>query len=94
MIKRYLAKLLDHLAPREGLVLLVLAVIVGIATGLAAVFFIRLIGFIQVTAYGGAENIFSGLRPLLDNPDTGHRWTSCRAHHRQICHGGQRPRGP
>jgi CIC family chloride channel protein len=61
MIKRYLAKLLDHLAPREGLVLLVLAVIVGIATGLAAVFFIRLIGFIQVTAYGGAENIFPAL---------------------------------
>jgi CIC family chloride channel protein len=61
MIKRYLAKLLDHLAPREGLVLLVMAVIVGVATGLAAVFFIRLIGFIQVTAYGGAENLFPAL---------------------------------
>jgi len=61
MIKRYLAKLLDHLAPREGLVLLVLAVIVGVATGLAAVFFIRLISFIQEAAYGGAENIFPAL---------------------------------
>ncbi|KPK34159.1 MAG: chloride channel protein [Nitrospira bacterium SG8_35_1] len=58
MLKRYLAKLLDHLAPREGLVLLVMAVVVGVTTGLAAVFFIRLIAFIQVTAYVGAENIF------------------------------------
>ena len=61
MIKRYLAKLLDHLAPREGLVLLVMAIVVGVATGLAAVFFIRLISFIQVNAYGGAENISPGL---------------------------------
>ena len=61
MIKRYLAKLLDHLAPREGLVLLVMALVVGVATGLAAVFFIRLISFIQLNAYGGAENILPGL---------------------------------
>jgi len=58
MIRRYLAKLLDHLAPREGLVLLVMAVIVGITTGLAAVFFIRLIEYIQIFFYGGAEKIF------------------------------------
>lgn len=64
MLKRYLAKLLDHLAPREGLVLLVMAVVVGVATGLAAVFFIRLIGFIQVTAYAGSEHIFPTLGRL------------------------------
>ena len=57
MLKRYLAKLLDHLAPREGLVLLVMAVLVGVSTGFAAVFFIRLIAFIQTFFYGGAENI-------------------------------------
>jgi CIC family chloride channel protein len=61
MIKRYLAKLLDHLAPREGLVLLVMAVIVGVATGLAAVFFIRLIQFIQDFFYGGADKILPAL---------------------------------
>ncbi|UCD66781.1 MAG: chloride channel protein [Deltaproteobacteria bacterium] len=64
MLKRYLAKLLDHLAPREGLVLLVMAVVVGVTTGLAAVFFIRLISFIQYTAYGGAEHIFPALGRL------------------------------
>jgi len=57
MLKRYLAKLLDHLAPREGLVLLVMAVLVGVSTGFAAVFFIRLIAFIQTFFYGGAEQI-------------------------------------
>jgi CIC family chloride channel protein len=64
MLKRYLAKLLDHLAPREGLVLLVMAVVVGVTTGLAAVFFIRLISLIQYTAYGGAEHIFPALGRL------------------------------
>jgi CIC family chloride channel protein len=57
MLKRYLAKLLDHLAPREGLVLLVMAILVGVSTGFAAVFFIRLIAFIQTFFYGGAEQI-------------------------------------
>ncbi len=57
MLKRYLAKLLDHLAPREGLILLVMAVLVGVSTGIAAVFFIRLIAFIQTFFYGGAEQI-------------------------------------
>ena len=57
MLKRYLAKLLDHLAPREGLVLLVMAILVGVSTGFAAVFFIRLIAFIQTFVYGGAEQI-------------------------------------
>ncbi len=60
MIRHFLAKLLDRFAPREGLVLLIMAIVVGIATGLAAVFFIRLIGFIQVAAYGGAEQFLPG----------------------------------
>jgi len=61
MLKRYLAKLLDHLAPREGLVLLIMAIIVGVATGLAAVLFIHLIAFIQFFFYGGAEKILPAL---------------------------------
>lgn len=61
MIKRYLAKLLDHLAPPEGLVLLIMAVVVGVTTGLAAVLFIRLIAFIQIFFYGGAEKILPEL---------------------------------
>lgn len=61
MPSRYLSKLLDRLAPREGLVLLVLAVIVGAATGLAAVFFIRLIAYIHYFAYFS----FAGLVPWL-----------------------------
>jgi CIC family chloride channel protein len=61
MLKRYLAKMLDHLAPREGLVLLVMAAVVGVATGLAAVLFIRLIAFIQIFFYGGGEKILPAL---------------------------------
>lgn len=61
MLKRYLAKLLDHLAPREGLVLLIMASIVGVSTGFAAVFFIRLIAYIQIFFYGGAEKILPAL---------------------------------
>ena len=61
MLKRYLAKMLDHLAPREGLVLLVMAVVVGVTTGLAAVLFIRLIAFIQIFFYGGGEKILPAL---------------------------------
>ena len=64
MLKRYLAKMLDHLAPREGLVLLVMAVVVGVATGLAAVLFIRLIAFIQIFFYGGGEKILPALGRL------------------------------
>jgi CIC family chloride channel protein len=61
MLKRYLAKMLDHLAPREGLVLLVMAVVVGMTTGLAAVLFIRLIALIQLFFYGGGEKILPAL---------------------------------
>ncbi|MBW2466335.1 MAG: chloride channel protein, partial [Deltaproteobacteria bacterium] len=61
MLKRNLAKLLDRLSPREGLVLLIMAVIVGVNTGLAAVVFIRLIDVIQLFFYGGGEKILPGL---------------------------------
>jgi CIC family chloride channel protein len=61
MLKRYLAKMLDQLAPREGLVLLVMAIVVGITTGLAAVLFIRLIAYIQFFFYGGGEKILPEL---------------------------------
>ncbi|GAH09628.1 unnamed protein product, partial [marine sediment metagenome] len=64
MLKRYLAKMLDQLAPREGLVLLVMAAVVGVATGLAAVFFIRLIAYIQFFFYGGGEKILPELGRL------------------------------
>jgi CIC family chloride channel protein len=64
MLKRYLAKLLDQLAPREGFVLLIMAVLVGIATGLAAVFFIRLIAYIQLFFYGGADKILPSIGRL------------------------------
>jgi CIC family chloride channel protein len=43
--------LLDKFSPPEGLLLLILAVIIGGATGLAAVFFIRLIAWVGVHSY-------------------------------------------
>ena len=64
MLKRYLAKMLDHLAPREGLVLLVMAIVIGVTTGLAAVLFIRLIAFIQLFFYGGGEKFLPELGRL------------------------------
>ncbi len=50
--------LLDKLSPPEGLLLLILAVIIGGATGLAAVFFIRLISWIGVHSYQTAIYLF------------------------------------
>ena len=64
MLKRYLAKMLDQLAPREGLILLVMAAVIGVSTGLAAVVFIRLIAFIQTFFYGGGEKILPELGRL------------------------------
>ncbi len=48
----FLSRLLDRFTPREGLLLLLLAIGVGAATGLAAVFIIRLIAVIHNFAYG------------------------------------------
>ncbi|MBU1140776.1 MAG: hypothetical protein KKA76_17520, partial [Proteobacteria bacterium] len=51
-MKRYpFAALLDKTSPPEGLLLLVLAVLIGSSTGLAAVFFIQLIAIIQNQSY-------------------------------------------
>ena len=49
--RRLTAALLDRMAPREGILLLILAVIIGATTGIAAVVFIRLIDFIQHGSY-------------------------------------------
>lgn len=61
MKSRYLSKLLDRLAPREGVVLLFLAICVGASTGLAAVLFIELISFIHRFAYGDLAGLIPGL---------------------------------
>jgi CIC family chloride channel protein len=55
--------LLDRLAPPEGIFLLLLAVIIGAATGMAAVLFIKLISFIQDISFAPDSPTFS----LLDN---------------------------
>lgn len=47
-----LSSYLDRFAPPEGLLLLVLSVIVGATTGLASVFFVKLIFAIQDFSYG------------------------------------------
>lgn len=52
---------LDRFSPPEGLLLLILSVIVGASTGLASVFFVKLIFAIQDLSYGS----FSDLLPFL-----------------------------
>lgn len=60
--KRKLAvALLDRMAPPEGVVLLLLAVIIGAGTGGAAVLFIKLINFIQVSSFSSESTLFSFL---------------------------------
>lgn len=53
--------LLDKTTPPEGLLLLILAVVIGGATGLAAVFFIRLIAIIQNRSYTTVQFLFPQL---------------------------------
>lgn len=53
--------LLDRVSPPEGLLLLILAVIIGGGTGFAAVFFIRLIAIIQNRSYSTIELLFPHL---------------------------------
>lgn len=53
--------LLDRMAPPEGIFLLLLAVIIGASTGLAAVLFIKLIGLIQHNAFSPGSTVFSVL---------------------------------
>ncbi len=52
---------LDKTSPPEGLFLLILAVIIGASTGLAAVFFIRLIAIIQTHSYSTVQALFPHL---------------------------------
>jgi CIC family chloride channel protein len=56
-----LSTYLDRFSPPEGLLLLILSVIVGASTGLASVFFVKLIFAIQDFSYGTV----SGLLPFL-----------------------------
>lgn len=58
MLSRYLSKLREHPTTTKGIFLILLAVMVGASTGLAAVFFIRLIAYIQLVVYSGAEKFF------------------------------------
>ena len=62
--RKLTSALLDKIAPSEGILLLILAVIVGSATGLAAVFFIRLIAYIQHASYTTAYFLFPHLGRL------------------------------
>ncbi len=50
--------LLDKTTPPEGLLLLILSVVIGGSTGLAAVFFIRLIAIIQNRSYTTVQLLF------------------------------------
>jgi len=60
MTKRKLAAaLLDRMSPPEGVLLIILAVIIGATTGFAAVFFIKLIGFIQHNSFSIGSPVFS-----------------------------------
>ena len=57
--RKLTAALLDRVSPPEGILLLVLAVIIGGATGYAAVLFIWLIGFIQHNSFAVGSSVFS-----------------------------------
>jgi CIC family chloride channel protein len=53
--------LLDRISPPEGLLLLILAMLIGAATGFAAVFFIHLIVLIQNRSYSTVQFLFPHL---------------------------------
>jgi CIC family chloride channel protein len=53
--------ILDRMAPPEGIFLLLLAVIIGAVTGLAAVVFIKLIAFIQHSSFSPGSAVYSFL---------------------------------
>ena len=59
--KNRYAAILDRLAPPEGLLLLILATVIGTTTGFAAVFFIRLIALIQTRSYSTIRFLFPHL---------------------------------
>ena len=62
MPKRKLtAALLDKISPQGGILFLALAAFIGSSTGLAAVFFIRLIDFIQNSSYAALTSFFPNI---------------------------------
>jgi CIC family chloride channel protein len=60
-LKQYLPKWLDRIQPSGTAVLLGTAVVVGVGTGLGAVFFIRLIDLVQRIFFEGGESVFGSL---------------------------------
>lgn len=60
-LKQYLPKWLDRIQPSSTAVLLGTAVVVGVGTGLGAVFFIRLIDWFQRLFFEGGESVFGFL---------------------------------
>jgi CIC family chloride channel protein len=63
--RNFLSALLDRVAPPEGLILDILAVVVGGSTGFAAVYFIKLIAFIQNFFYSSPQNFLPDIGLFL-----------------------------
>lgn len=63
--RSFLSALLDRVAPPEGLILDILAVVVGGSTGFAAVYFIKLIAFIQNFFYSSPQNFLPDIGLFL-----------------------------
>ena len=61
MKRKHFGMLLDKVSPPEGLLLIVLAVVIGGSTGFAAVFFIHLIAVIQNRSYTTISQLFPHL---------------------------------
>ncbi|MEN8200060.1 MAG: chloride channel protein [Thermodesulfobacteriota bacterium] len=61
MKRNPVSALLDKIRPPEGLFLLILSVVIGSSTGLAAVFFIHLIAAIQNRSYSSVQFLFPHL---------------------------------
>ena len=59
--KTFLSEFLDRAALPQGLLLFILSVVIGAATGLAAVFFIKLIHAIQYICFAKIPSLIPGL---------------------------------
>jgi CIC family chloride channel protein len=51
-LSRYISRLVDRYQPSETTLLLIVAILIGLITGLAAVLFIKLIGWITIFSFG------------------------------------------
>ncbi|NOZ73126.1 MAG: CBS domain-containing protein [Chloroflexi bacterium] len=51
-LSRYISRIVDRYQPSETTLLLIVAILIGLITGLAAVLFIKLIGWITVFSFG------------------------------------------